>query len=226
MKNVFGTLLVSTFVCWMIVSTVSAVAGAEEPMPGEAPKTVEMPKAPEVPKAIDLPKAPEAPKAIGEPKPVEPAMPVRTMKFGYVEMEKIGTESEPGKAALAQIKEKNEKLRTQIAGKQKQLEKMKGNIEAQLATLSPQQREAKAKEFQKKVEEYQKFVQNAEKELRAKQDEVTGKLFRTIERAAGEYGKANGYAAIVVKKELLYSDGSLELKDLTDDVMKLVNGKK
>lgn len=172
------------------------------------------------PQAATAPVQPQQTEAVAKPATAAP------VKIGYVDMSKIGSESNAGKAVLAQLKEKTEKYRSQIAAKQKQLEKNKAEIEAKLPTLSPKEREAKGKAFQKKVEEFQKFVQNAEKEMRGKEEELAGKLFRAVEQAAGEFGKANGFAAIVPKKELLYLGEMVEVKELTEEIMKKVDTKK
>lgn len=199
MKNVFRPLLVSVALSAMLVSALPVVTAAEEPTASEAPKAAETSGS------------------------TEPTRLQRTVKIGYVEMGRIAAESGPGKAALAQMKDRTEKLRVQITAKQKQLDKMKSSLEAKLESLTPQQRAAKAKEFQKKVEEYQKFVQNAEKEMRAKEEELTGKLIKSIEKAGAEYGKANGFAAVAPKKDLLFVGDSVEVKDLTEEIIKLVN---
>ncbi len=154
---------------------------------------------------------------------VSTATPAKTIRIGYVDMVKAASDSVPGKAAFAEMKKRNDKYKGQIEAKQKQLEKLKATIEAKIATIPPPQREAKAKEFQKKVGEFQKFVQNAEKVMRTREEELSGKLFKAIEKAATEYGKANGYAAVVVKKELLYMGENVDAKDLTEEIVKRVD---
>ena len=154
---------------------------------------------------------------------VTTATPAKTIRIGYVDMVKAASDSVPGKAAFAEMKKRNDKYKGQIEAKQKQLEKLKATIEAKIATIPPPQREAKAKEFQKKVGEFQKFVQNAEKVMRTREEELSGKLFKAIEKAATEYGKANGYAAVVVKKELLYMGENVDAKDLTEEIVKGVD---
>jgi outer membrane protein len=92
-----------------------------------------------------------------------------------------------------------------------------------MQTLTPQQRNAKAKGFQKKLEDFQKFVEKAQKELETREAELLGKLYRSIEKSANDYGKANGYAAIVAKKELLYVGENANVKDITDEITRMVN---
>jgi outer membrane protein len=146
-------------------------------------------------------------------------------RIGLVDMAKIASDSVPGKAAYSEIKAKTEKYRSQITAKEKQLEKQKKTIEAQIATLSPQQREVKAKDFQKKMEEYRKLVTKADKDVRDRQEKLLNNLYKSIEKTSGDYGKANGFAAVMMKKDLLFSGENVEIKDITDEIIKLVDGK-
>ncbi|WP_298269483.1 OmpH family outer membrane protein [Geobacter sp.] len=147
----------------------------------------------------------------------------RPVKIGYVEMEKIFSDSERGKAAKAQVKKKTEKYRAQIAARQKKLEKMKGDIEAKLPTLSPSQREAKVKALQKKIAEFQEFVKDAEKDMGKLEGELTASVMESVEKAAAEYGKANGFAAIVPKRDILYLGNAVDVKDVTDELTKAMS---
>ena len=211
-------LLIALLIAITLLPAMAARAAEETAKPAEAAAP-----APSVP--------PPATPAADAPKPsvflpaAEPAK-AAAPRFGYVDVTRAATESEPGKAAMTQVKERGEKLTSQINERQKKLEKMKGEIEAKLPTLTQEQRAAKAKEFQKKVEEFQKFVKSAEKEMKTKEEELTGKLFKAIEEAAREFGKAGGYVAIVARKELLYSSDEVRFEEVTDEIVKLVNAKK
>ncbi len=137
-------------------------------------------------------------------------------------MLRLAEESSSGKAAKARFKQKTEKLQTQLAAKQKQLEKQKAALEAKLPTLSLEQRKAQVKEFEKKVEGYRTFGQNAEKELQPLQEELMRSITKDIETAAESYGKANGFTAIVARKELLFLGSGVEAEDVTDALLKLM----
>jgi len=147
------------------------------------------------------------------------------MRLGHVDIARIAAESETGKAGKSQIEALKKKLQGQIESKRKSLEKQQAAIEAKLKTLTAQQREAKAKEFQKKVEEFQKFGLNAEKELQAKQEEFSDRMFKAIEQASAELGKAKGLALVIIKRELLYLGGGVDTQDVTDGVITLIDGK-
>jgi outer membrane protein len=210
MKKCIPTLMIAA-----LATLLAASAWAEEPAAAAASKV-----------------AAPAPVAATETKPPLPAPTVplsapprkveQPVKIGYLEMAKIASDSVPGKAVQSEIKTRTDKYRSQIKAKEKQLEKLKKSIEAQVATLSPQQREAKAKDFQKKVEEYRNLVIKADKDVNARQEKLLGDLYKSVEKASSDYGKANGFAAVVMKKELLYSAENVEVKDLTAEIIKLI----
>ena len=171
--------------------------------------------------AEELPKSELQP--AGEPaRAAETVQPQPPVKIGYVDIAKIASDSAPGKAANARLKEKTEKYRSQITARQKKLETMKKDIETKLPTLAPQQRQAKIKELEKKVGEYQKFVQDAEKEMRKMESELSESMIKAIQKAADEYGKANGFAAIVPKRDLLYLGEKVDVVDVTEDLTKII----
>lgn len=204
---------------------------AVEPSATAGPK----PAAPDLSPVVES--KPPAPVTSAEPKPAPPALiqpsvtptpakPEHVVRIGLVDMTKVAGESAPGKAALAEVKTRTEKYQAQIKEKEKQLQKQKAALEAQFPALAPQQREVRAKEFQKKVEDFQKFVQKADADVRARQDELLSRLYQSITVVSADYGKANGFAAVVMKKEMLYIDAGVEIKDLTDEVIKKVNAMK
>ena len=200
---------VNTLLTILLICSLSTAASAAENSPVANAKT------PALPQATPLTAAVVAPKL------AEPA----AASFGYVDIARIGAESETGKTGMAQITDLKNKFQGQIEAKRKQLEKQQAAIEAKLKTLTPPQREAKAKEFQKKVEEFQKFGMNAEKELQSKQEEFSDKLFKAIEKASAELAKAKGLALVVIKRDMLYLGSGVDAKDVTDGIITLVDGK-
>ncbi|UFS69944.1 OmpH family outer membrane protein [Geomonas sp. RF6] len=151
--------------------------------------------------------------------------PSSSVKVGYVDLTRVATESETGKAAKAELIAKSDKARAKLQAKQSQLEKQKKAIEAKLPTMTPQQREAKGKEFQKKVEEYQKVLRATEQEMMGAEDKVKGTVLKGIKAAATEYGRNNGFTVVVAKEEILFLSDSVTTEDITDKVAKLLDQK-
>jgi outer membrane protein len=146
--------------------------------------------------------------------------------IGFVDMEKALKDSAMGKAAFADLKARGAKYKSQIDAKQKQLEKQKKDIEAKAPSFTPQQRVAKAKEFQKKVEDFQKFVQKVQKDMQEKENQSLGRIYDAVQAGSEKVAKAGGYAAVVAKREILYIGNDVEIKDVTDDVIKVANAEK
>ncbi len=149
-----------------------------------------------------------------------------TVKIGYVDITRFGAETEAGKTAREKVRKKSERLESQVNARQKLLEKQKAALQVKLPSLPPKEQEAKAKEFEKKVEEHRKFLQSAEKEMKGFEAEVTRQLYQDIEEAAAAFGKANGYSAVVVKRDLLYVGSGVEGEDVTARVLKIMNARK
>jgi outer membrane protein len=152
-----------------------------------------------------------------------PTSAAKVTKIGTIDLTYIGKESEPGKTVQARLIEKKDKLEAKIKAEKKRLDTTKESIEAKLATLTAKQREAKGKEFQKKVEAFQKLVRDSEESFVKEQEDETGKIILLIEKVVSDYGKANEFAAIVIKKDMLYADSSNEPLDLTSIILKAVN---
>lgn len=204
------------FACWLATAAVAADSIPATDAAPAAPPAVEG-RTPSLLTGAPLNLLPPSQKA------AEPSDVLKTVRLGYVDLMKINSESRAGKAGQKQLDDKKKKLQGQVENRRKQIEKMKTSIETKLQTMTPQQREAKGREFQKKIEEFQKFGQNAENELQTLQQSLISSLYEKIERACAEYGKANGLALVVVKRELLYLASGVESIDITDGIVKLLD---
>lgn len=208
------TIMVKKLLIAALIASLPALAAAAD----SAPAATAKPAAP-----------PETPKNTPSVSPAEnkPAgtVPVRqATKVGSVNLGRIGSETVQGKAVQAKLQGLKDKLQTRVDAKRKQLDKLRASFEAKLSSLPAAQREAKAKEFQKdfqkKVEEFQKLGKQLEEELFTTQEKETKKLYDTTEETAVAYGKAKGFAVIVVKKELLYVGSDIDAQDVTDAIIK------
>lgn len=157
--------------------------------------------------------------------PAKSSIATQKIRLGYVDMAKIGSDSDLGKKYRSEAQQKQQKFQEQIENRRKQLDKQKKAIEAKIASLTPAQREAKGKEFQKKVEEFQKFGLNAEKELIAFQDQLSKTMLEEVEKAAAAYGKSDALALVIIKQEMLYLSAEVDTIDVTDRILKIMNEK-
>jgi len=179
-----------------------------------------------------LPTAPPAavsPAAVSPAPAVEkviaPAPTEKRFRVGYADLMKIAEQSDAGKVAKSHFEAKADRHKAQIDTKQKLLEKQKAALEAKLPTYTPEQRAAKIKDYDKKVDELRKMLQKADKEMRPMQEELVKEVYGKIEKVAREYGAANGFSAILEKRELLYLGKGIDAEDVTEALIAELNRK-
>ncbi|HTY20087.1 MAG TPA: OmpH family outer membrane protein [Geobacteraceae bacterium] len=162
----------------------------------------------------------EAPKAAEKPEPA------KEVKIGSVDLPMVGEKSNAGVKAMATLKEMYEQLQSSMKKKEQELEKMKTVLQGK--SLTPEKRAAKEKQFQKKFGEYQQFGKNAQQEFARKQADLSKQIKDDLDRLIMDYGRDHGYAVILNKEGLIYNDSRYEVKDLTDEIIKLATstGKK
>lgn len=205
------TTLLKTLLVAVIVTSLPGLAAASDPAVAATKPAAAAP-------------APTVPATAAPEKKASEAAPLRqTTKLGTVDLARVGDETERGKAVQAKLQAKKDKLQTRVDGKRKQLDKLRAGIQAKLPSLSPAQRTAKEKEFQKKVEEFQKLGRQLEEELSSLQEKETKALYDETERAAAAYGKANGFAIIIIKKQILYVGSDVDAQDVTDALIKAMD---
>ena len=214
----FATILIGS----ALTSLIAGYGFAAEPQPETSQPVASSPSSP-APAAVTATAAAAAPAT-------EAAAPVaasdKEVKIGYISLNKVASATAEGKAASAKLTEKSVQLRKKLDAKQKQLEKEKISIEARLPSMTPKERAAKGQEFQKKMEAFQKLVRASELEVVELQDKLTGEVYVSIRNAAVEYAKANGYTLLVEEKAVLFAVDSITPKDLTDELIELLNKKK
>lgn len=144
---------------------------------------------------------------------------VVAVKVGVIDLNKISSESATGKAAQQKIKAEQTKLQKQIDSRRKLVEQFQADLEKQMPSLHPMQRDTKQREFQKKVEELQKFGLQSEQKLAEQQQKLTQELFASIAKVAAELGEEKGLQVVVINRELMFWDKSVELVELDGEII-------
>lgn len=148
------------------------------------------------------------------------------IKLGSVDLPQVAEKSEAGAKALVTLKEMYDKFQVTLKTKEKELDKLKAALQGK--NLTDAKRETKEKQFQKKFGEYQQFGKKAQQEFAQKQAELSKQIKDDLDKLVKDYGRDHGYALILNKEGLVYSDSKYEVKDLTDEILKGINtaGKK
>lgn len=141
-------------------------------------------------------------------------------RIGYVDLQKALNNSEAGKAAKEKISVKVKEYETQIDQKQKELKKLKEELDKQALILSDDKRAAKKRDFDQKLKDLERFTKDIQEELQQKDAEFTKTIITDLSKVINEFGEKEGYTVILEKTEsaLLYADPGV---DLTEKIIKL-----
>jgi outer membrane protein len=146
------------------------------------------------------------------------------VKIAYVDMQKALNFCEAGKEAKKQITLEVEKIQKTFAGKQKELEKLKEDLEKRGSVLSETVRREKEREYQAKLRDLQRLQRDYEEDLRRKDRELTDHILKNLEGIVKKLGEEGKYTLILERNQpaIVYISSGL---DLTDEVIKISNQK-
>ena len=108
---------------------------------------------------------------------LSPAQGSEPIKLGYVDMQKALNTCEAGKEAKKVITEEVEKVQNAFLAKQKDVEKIKEDLERRGSVLSEPVRREKEKDYQTKLRDLQRIQRDSEEDIRRKDRELHRKNF-------------------------------------------------
>ncbi len=94
------------------------------------------------------------------------------------------------------------------------------DLKEEMALLSEQGKEEKQRVIDEKIKVLQEFDESTRETLREERDEMVREIFQEIDNVIQDYGKENGYTAILNDRVLLYGDETI---DITDDIIEILN---
>jgi outer membrane protein len=146
------------------------------------------------------------------------------LKIAYVDMQKALNYCEAGKEAKRQMTLEVEKMQKVFAGKQKELEKIKEDLEKRGSVLSENVRREKDRDYQAKLRDLQRLQKDYEDDLRRKDREFTERILKNMEVIIKQMGEEGKYTVILEKNQptILFISNSL---DLTEEVIKRIDQK-
>lgn len=149
---------------------------------------------------------------------------VEPLKIAYVDMQKALNYCEAGKEAKRQMTLEVEKMKKVFAGKQKELEKIKDDLEKRGSVLSENVRREKDRDYQTKLRDLQRLQKDYEDDLRRKDREFTERILKNVEVIIKQMGEEGKYTVILEKNQptILFISNSL---DLTEEVIKRIDQK-
>ena len=143
-------------------------------------------------------------------------------KVAVIDVQRVVTESDPGKEALQKLKQLSDRKVQEGQGIQQELATLRDQFNKQRFTLSDDKLEAMTKEIEDKQIALQRFEDDAQRELNEARRRALGELEQRIMPVIDAVGTERGLTLIFNKFQsgLVYAD---ETVDITDDVIRRFN---
>lgn len=140
----------------------------------------------------------------------------------YIDLQKVMLESDQGKQIRKILTDDAERLKKNLDGKQAELQRLKDALEKQGATITPEARADREKQYQAKLKDYQRLYNDYQTELQQKDMEYTQKVLKEVEEIVRGMGEREKYSLILEKSQagILYGTPSI---DITSKVITLFN---
>ena len=142
-------------------------------------------------------------------------------KVGYINTQRITSESGPAKAAQSKLEAEFAKRQKELTDLQASLKALGEKLERDAPTLPESQRASKQKELSDQNREFQRKRREFEEDLNARRNEELQQVLDKANKAVKVVAEVEKYDMVI--QEAVYSSGK---HDITDKVLKILNGTK
>lgn len=147
--------------------------------------------------------------------------PATSVKIGFVEQQRILTETQTGKRAHQQLKELQNKKQTEIDRSEQELKALGDKIADEALPLTNEAREKLKREQRNKKADLDMFVSEAYDEADVLNKKNAQRIQKLVEQTAAEMAKELGYSIILERLGVvLYGNPRF---DLTDEMIKRID---
>ena len=143
-------------------------------------------------------------------------------KLAVIDVQRVVTESDPGKGALQKLKQVQDQKMEQGKGLQQELDQLRDRFNKQRFTLADDKLRELEKEVEDKTIAMKRFQDDASRELDAARTRELNALEQRIMPIIDQIGKEQGLTLIFNKFQsgLVYADDAV---DITDEVIRRFN---
>jgi len=144
------------------------------------------------------------------------------MKIAVIDVQRVVTESDPGKQALQKLKELQDQKIQEGRSIQQELDALREQFNKQRFTLTDEKLEQMSKQIEDKQIALQRFEDDAQREISDARRKELGGLEERIMPVIDEIGREQGLTLIFNKFQsgLVYADNEV---DITDEVIRRFN---
>jgi outer membrane protein len=118
-------------------------------------------------------------------------------KIGFINLREIMQSSNAGKKAGEEFKKLFDKKREGIAVAERELKKLKDELDRQGPIMTENARRGKGTSYQRKLRDYQLLVEDTNKELKIRDEEVSSKLIPQITKVVRKVAEKEKYTLVI-----------------------------
>ncbi len=139
-------------------------------------------------------------------------------RIGYINTQRITTESAPAKAAQAKLEQEFSKRQKDLADLQLSLKSFSEKFERDAPTLTESQRASRQKEFAEQSRDFQRKQREFQEDLNGRRNEELQQVLDKANKAVKQVAESEKYDLVI--QEVVYSNAK---HDITEKVLKILN---
>lgn len=139
-------------------------------------------------------------------------------KTGYINTQRITTESGPAKAAQTKLEQEFSKRQRDLSDLQVSLKSFGEKFDRDAPTLTDSQRASRQKEFAEMTRDFQRKQREFQEDLNGRRNEELQQVLDKANKAVKMVAESEKYDLII--QEVVYSNAK---HDITDKVLKILN---
>ena len=141
-------------------------------------------------------------------------------KIGILNMQRVLSASDPGKAAQAEIKKQRDKMLQDLKEKGAEIDALGKQFERESMVMSKEKREEKEREYRIRINDFKSLEKRYNTQSQDLQKRLLNKIVKDVYTLVEEIGKNEGYLLIIRSESVVYSPSSI---DITDELIKQMN---
>ena len=141
-------------------------------------------------------------------------------KIGILNMQRVLSTSDSGKAAQAEIKEQGDKMLQDLKEKGAEIDALGKQFERESMVMSKEKREEKEREYRIRINDFKTLEKRYKTQSQDLQKRLVNKIVKDVYALVEEIGKNEGYLLIIRSESVMYAPDSI---DITDTLIKQMN---
>jgi outer membrane protein len=144
------------------------------------------------------------------------------VKIGYIDIQKVVSESQAGKRARDRFQAQVKKAEADIQKERQEFDRLKADLDKKGPLLKDEERRSLEADLQKRSVNLQRSMSDYQRDLQAKNNEMMAEILKELEKIVSEVGKAEKFTLILERSQILYSDQGI---DITNKVIETYNSR-